>query len=141
MVTYGLMIEMPLEADTMDIEHMPKDSAFKLIIDMQKRYRLGIYPDADNNLFYILFPKESERDFAYNELMNHKIDAIRLNRVFSTDEEDWDAERQKQIREQMAQAEKEMPIGAMSPRTLRRATRLLAKMTKLVAELDKLQGK
>lgn len=79
MRVYALVVEMPEELEMMVApSDCPENSVLKLILDMQSRYTFGVNTQMSHRIMKLLFPKESERDFAYNEIAKSGHDAIRM---------------------------------------------------------------
>ena len=99
MRVYALVIEIPTELETfVEPEDIDKNSALKLILEMQSRYTFGISTQVTDKILKLMFPKEAERDFAYNELMNNGHDAIRMFHPCAVPDDSFTDEAQKRYR-------------------------------------------
>lgn len=99
--TYTIVTEMPQEIKEMvPLEDMTDKSLMRVLEEMQNRYTMGFNFNVAESLIFILFQKESERDFAYNEIRNCGFDALRMETVIQTESECWTEEGQEKLREE-----------------------------------------
>lgn len=98
--TYVIVAEMPKEIKALvPLEEMSDKSLMRVLEEMQSRYTMGFNFSVPESLVFILFQKESERDFAYNELRNCGFDALRMESTIQTESEHWTEEGQAKLKE------------------------------------------